>query len=171
MPSGLERLPRDMDKRRLWALTEDTARVLSEERTQTAYDEYLHIGCYAFFESCANSAIGEGLDARLSGPTLSPEQAATIALFRGGHRTHPAPEEAARTRLGFLRLTKGVQASADIDHVFTKLVHERSSRPRPTTVLGPQDALRQAFADRKLDVSRHAASKVVVGAAFRQGRP
>jgi hypothetical protein len=30
---------------------------------QAAYDEYLHVGCYAFFDICANAAIGEGMDA------------------------------------------------------------------------------------------------------------
>jgi hypothetical protein len=36
----------------------------------------------------------------------------------GSYRTHTATEEAARTRLGFLRLTKGGQASTYADRVF-----------------------------------------------------
>jgi hypothetical protein len=48
--AGLERPPRDVDEPRLWTLTDDNARALSDKRTQAAYDEYLHTGCYAFFE-------------------------------------------------------------------------------------------------------------------------
>jgi hypothetical protein len=51
IPSGLERPPCDVKEPRLWTLTDDTARTLSDKRTQSAYDEYLHIGCYAFFDS------------------------------------------------------------------------------------------------------------------------
>jgi hypothetical protein len=36
----------------------------------------------------------------------SPEHAPAVALIRAGHRIHTAMEEAGRTRLGFLRLTK-----------------------------------------------------------------
>jgi hypothetical protein len=42
--AGLERPPRDIDKPRLWTLTDDTACFLSEKRSQAGYDEYLHIG-------------------------------------------------------------------------------------------------------------------------------
>jgi hypothetical protein len=45
-------------------LTDDTARFLNDKKYQAGYDEYLHIGCYAFFDSCANAAIGEDLDAQ-----------------------------------------------------------------------------------------------------------
>jgi hypothetical protein len=155
----------------LWTLKDDTARALSDKRTQSAYDEYLHIGCYAFFDSCANMATSEGLDTLSHGPPLSAEQTAAIALITAGHRTHTATEEAARTRLGFLRLTKGGQASTDADRVFAKSAHERFCRQRPTAVSGPLDALRQAFVDRTLDVSLHAASKAAAGAAFAKITP
>jgi hypothetical protein len=125
IPAGLERLPRDVEEPRLWTLTDDTARALSDKRTQSAYDEYLHIGCYAFFDTLSH------------GPPLSVVQTATIALIRAGHRTHTATEEAARTRLGFLRLPKGGQASTDADRVFAELAHERFCRPRPTAVYYP----------------------------------
>jgi hypothetical protein len=91
----------------MWTLTDDTARALSDKRTQAAYDQYLHIGCYAFFDSCSNAAISEGLDTLSHGLPLSAEHTAAIALIIAGHRTHTATEETARTRLGFLRLTKG----------------------------------------------------------------
>jgi hypothetical protein len=98
-------------------------------------------------------------------------QTAAVALIRAGHSTHTATEEAARTRLGFLRLTKGGQTSTDADRVFAELAHDRFCRPRPTVVSGPLDVLRQAFVDRTLEVSMHAASKVAAGAAFAKITP
>jgi hypothetical protein len=62
-------------------LTDDTARFLSDKTSQAGYDEYLHIGCNAFFDNYADTAIGEGLDALSAGPPLSPEQAAAVALI------------------------------------------------------------------------------------------
>jgi hypothetical protein len=171
IPSGLERPPRDVDEPRLWPLSDDTTRTFSDKRTQSIYDEYLHIGCYAFSDSCANAAISEGLDALSNGPPLSTEQEAAVTLIRAGHRTHLATEEAARTLLGFLRLTKSGQANTYADHVFAELAHERFCRPRTTPVSGPLDALRQAFVDRTLVVSLHAANKVVGGAAFAKITP
>jgi hypothetical protein len=50
IPAGLERPPCDVEEPRLWTLTDNTARALSDKRTQSAYDDYLHIGCYAFFD-------------------------------------------------------------------------------------------------------------------------
>jgi hypothetical protein len=111
------------------------------------------------------------MDTLSNGPPLSAEQTAAAALVRAGHRTHTATEEATRTRLGFLRLTKGGQASTDADRVFAELAHERFCRPRPTAVSGPLDALRQAFVDRTLKVSLHAANKVAAGAAFAKITP
>jgi hypothetical protein len=170
-PAGLERPPHDVDEPRMWTLTDDTARALSDKRTHAAYDEYLHIGCYAFFGCCANAAISEGLDTLSHGPPLSAEQTAAIALIRAGHRTHTATKEAARTRLAFLRLTNSGQASTDADRVFAELAHERFCRPRPTAVSCPPDALRQAFVDRTLEVSLHAAIKAAAGAAFAKISP
>jgi hypothetical protein len=161
IPAGLERPPRDVEEPRLWTLAHDTARALSEKKTQAAYDEYLHIGYYAFFDNCANAAISEGMDAPSNGPPLSHEQAAAVALIKAGNCTHIATEEAARTRLGFLRLTKSGQASTNADRVFAELAHGRFCRPRPTAVSGPMDALRQAFVDRTLKVSLHATNKAV----------
>jgi hypothetical protein len=152
-------------------MPDDTASFLNDMKSQAGYDEYLYIGCYAFFDSCANAAIGEALDAWTAGPPLLAEHAATVALIRAGHRTHTAREEAARTRLGFLRLTKGRQTSSDSDRVFAKLAHERFCRPRPTAVSGPLDELRQAFVNRALEVSMRAASKSALGAAFAKATP
>jgi hypothetical protein len=90
---------------------------------------------------------------------LSPEQATTISLIRAGYRTHAATEESARTRLGFLRLTKCGQTCSDSDRVLAEIAHERFCRPRPTAVSGPLDALRQAFVDQTLEVNIHAAIK------------
>jgi hypothetical protein len=171
IPAGLERPPRDVEEPRRWTLTDDTARAISDKRTQAAYDEYLHICCYAFFDSCANAAISEALDTLSHGPSLWAEQTAALALIRAGHRTHTATEEAARTRLGFFRLTKSGQASTDADRVFAELAHERFCRPRPTAVSGSLDALRQAFVDRTLEVGLHAANKAAAGAAFAKITP
>jgi hypothetical protein len=55
--------------------------------------------------------------------------------------------------------------------VFAELAHERFCRPRPTAVSGPLDALRQAFVDKTLEVSLHAAIKADHGAAFAKATP
>jgi hypothetical protein len=111
------------------------------------------------------------LDTLSNGSPLLAEQTAAVALIRAGHRTHTATEEGARTRQGFLRLTKGGHASTDADRVFAELAHERFRRPRPIAVSGPLDALRQAFVDRTLEVSMHAASKAAAGATFAKITP
>jgi hypothetical protein len=171
IPPGLEQPPRDINEPCLWTLTDDTARFLNDIKSQAGYDEDLHIGCYAFFDSGANAAIDEALDALSTGPPLPTEQAEAVALIRAGHRTHTATEEAARTRLGLLRLTKGGQTSSDSDRVFAELAHEHFCRPRPTAISSALDELRQAFVDRALKVSLHAASKAAVGAAFARATP
>jgi hypothetical protein len=150
---------------------DDTARFLNDKKSQAGYDEYLHIGCYAFFDNYANTAIGEALDTMSPGSPLSTEQAAVVALITAGHRTHAATEEAAHTRLGFLRLTKGGQTSSDSDRVFAELAHERLCRPHPTAVYGPLDELRQGFVDITLEVSLHAARKAAARAAFAKATP
>jgi hypothetical protein len=73
IPAGLERPPRDVEEPRLWTLTNDTVLTLSDKKTQAACDEYLHIGCFVFFDNSVNAAISEGLDALSTGPPLSPE--------------------------------------------------------------------------------------------------
>jgi hypothetical protein len=87
-PSGLERPPPDIDEPHMWTLTDDAVRARSEKKRQSANDEYLYIGCYAFFDSYANTAISERMDPLSAGPTLSPEHAALLTLIRAGHRTH-----------------------------------------------------------------------------------
>jgi hypothetical protein len=47
IPTGPERPMRGIDELRLWTLTDDIARAVSKMTTQTAYDEYLHLGCCA----------------------------------------------------------------------------------------------------------------------------
>jgi hypothetical protein len=111
------------------------------------------------------------VDTLSNGPPLSAKQAVAVALIRAGHRTHTTTEEAARTRLGFLRLTNGGQESTDAERIFAELAHERFFRPRPTAVSGPLDALRQAFVDGTLEVSLHAASKAAAGATFAKITP
>jgi hypothetical protein len=59
----LERPPRDIDEPLLWTLTNNTSRFMSDKKSQAGYDDYLYIGNNAFFDSCANAEIGEGLDA------------------------------------------------------------------------------------------------------------
>jgi hypothetical protein len=106
------------------------------------------------------------MDTLSNGPPLSTEQTSSDALIIAGHRTHTSTEEAARSRLGFLRLTKGGQAGTDADRVFAELAHVRFCRPRPSAVSCPRDALRQAFVDQTLAVSLHGPSKAAAGAAF-----
>jgi hypothetical protein len=111
------------------------------------------------------------MDSMSSGPTLFTEQTAAAALIKTGHDTHVSTEQAARTRLGFLRLTKGGQAGLDSDRVITELAHVSFCRPRPTAVSGQQAELRQAFVDRTLEVSMQAGSKATCGAGFEKATP
>jgi hypothetical protein len=127
---------------------------------------YLHRCCYAVFDSCANTAISEGIDALSSAPPLSTDQTATVALIKAGHRTNAATEEATSNRLGFLRLTKGGQPRSDSGRLFAELAQERHCRPCPTAVSGPLDELRQGFVDTTLEVSLHAANKASARATF-----
>jgi hypothetical protein len=84
IPAGLKRPPRDVEEPRLTNVRDDTARALNDQDTHAAYDEYLHIGCNGFFESCANAAISKGLDALSNGPSLSPKQATGVCSYRSG---------------------------------------------------------------------------------------
>jgi hypothetical protein len=162
----MERPPRDIDEPRLLTLRNDTARFMSDNNSQAGYDDYFHTCCNAFSDSCANTAIGEGLDALSAEIPLSPEHASAVALIVAGHRTHASTHESARTRLGVFRLTRGGQTISDSDRVFAEITHELFCRPRPTTVSGKLDALRQAFVGRTLEVNIHAARKATAGVAF-----
>jgi hypothetical protein len=124
----------------MWTLTDDTARFLNDKRSQAGYDEYLRIGCNAFFDSYANASISEGREA-LASALLIDEAHGNRCPHPSGSSHHASTEEAART-LGFLHLTKGGQTSSDSDRVFAELAHERFCRPRPTVVSGPVDELR-----------------------------
>jgi hypothetical protein len=55
--------------------------------------------------------------------------------------------------------------------VLAELARKRFNRPHPTAVSGPLDEIRQAFVERTLDVSMHAASKVSLVAAFAKITP
>jgi hypothetical protein len=106
--AGLERPPRDIDEPRLWTLTDDTARFLNDRKSQAGYDDYLHIGCYAFFDSPANAAISEALDALSPGPPLPTEQAAE----EGRQRRVIAPTQR-RRRPPVLDLASSASPRAD----------------------------------------------------------
>jgi hypothetical protein len=111
------------------------------------------------------------MDALSTTRPLSPEHAAAVALIRAGNRTHNAMEEAARTRLGFLHLTKDGQASTHSDRVFAKLAHGRFCRPQPTTISGPLDALRQTFVDCIKEVNMYASKQATTWVAFAKISP
>jgi hypothetical protein len=134
--------------------------LVSGKKSYVCYDEYLHIGCDVFFNSFANAAIFDGLYALPTGPTLSQEQKAAVALIIAGNRTHLSTKKAARIRLGFFRLIKGGQKSSDSDRVHIELAHIRFCRLIPAAVTGTLDALRQAFVDRTLEVNLHGGNKV-----------
>jgi hypothetical protein len=70
------------------------------------YDEYRHIGCNTVFDSGANTAVGEALHVMSSGPPLSQEQGAAVVTLKASYRFHLVTKNA-RTRLGYIRLTKG----------------------------------------------------------------
>jgi hypothetical protein len=114
---GVERPPRDAEKPLLRTFTDYTARARSEKKTHSVYDEYLHIGRYAFFDNFANAATCEGLDRLSARLALSPEQTTPAELIIAGHRIHNVTEEATRARRGFLRLTSGGHESTDNDRV------------------------------------------------------
>eukprot|EP00873_Tetraselmis_striata_P003432 jgi/Tetstr1/423696/TSEL_014330.t1 len=87
IPPGLEQPPRDYDEPRLWTLTDDTARGLAEKRRHAAYDEYLHLGCYAFFSSCANEAMHGALESLSTESATAESKAAALADLRACYRS------------------------------------------------------------------------------------
>eukprot|EP00873_Tetraselmis_striata_P017346 jgi/Tetstr1/437610/TSEL_026277.t1 len=171
IPPGLERPPRDVDEPRLWTLTDDTARALADKRSQAAYDDYLHLGCYAFFSSCANEAMRGALES-LSTESATPAiKAAALAELRACYRTHLATEEATRSRLGYLQLAKNGPTATEADRVFAELAHAKFCTPRRIAVSGQLDQLRRAFDDKTLEISLSAAGKARAAAAFAKATP
>jgi hypothetical protein len=81
-----------------------------------------------------------------------------------------ATEENARTRLGYLCLTKGRPTKSNADKIFAELTHKRCCTPRPDVFSSQLDALRQALADRT-QVNSNAACKAAAGAAFVKATP
>jgi hypothetical protein len=108
--AGQERPPRDIDEPRLWAITDDMARALSEKKTHATNDEHLHIECCACFDTFANSTLSGGMDALSAGHSMSHERMSNVALIivhnphrdGGGHIHsigHPPPHHGRTTEL------------------------------------------------------------------------
>eukprot|EP00873_Tetraselmis_striata_P029651 jgi/Tetstr1/449915/TSEL_036969.t1 len=95
---GEEGPPRDVDEPRLWTLTDDTPRGLAEKRSMAAYDEHLHLGCYAFFSSSTNEAMRGALESLSTESATAESKVAALAELRARYRTHLATEEATRFR-------------------------------------------------------------------------
>eukprot|EP00873_Tetraselmis_striata_P000141 jgi/Tetstr1/420405/TSEL_011521.t1 len=171
IPPGLERPPRDVDEPRLWTLTDDTTRALAEKRSQTAYDEYMHLGCYAFFSSCANEAMRGALESLSTESATPASKAASLAELRACYRTHLATEEATRSRLGYLQLAKNGPTATEADRVFAELAHAKFCTPRRIAVSGQLDQLRRAFDDKTLEISLSAAGNARAAAAFAKATP
>jgi hypothetical protein len=79
--TGLKRIPRDMGVPRLSTLTVDITRFLSDKKSQSEYNEYLHIGRHVFLDSIANAVLGQGLEALSTGPSLSSELTSAVAFI------------------------------------------------------------------------------------------
>eukprot|EP00873_Tetraselmis_striata_P006912 jgi/Tetstr1/427176/TSEL_017364.t1 len=172
IPPGLERPPRDVDEPRLWTLTDDTARALADKRSQAAYDEYLHLGCYAFFSSCANEAMRCALESLSTESATPASKAAALAELRACYRTHLATEEAARSRLGYLQLAKNGPTATEADRVFAELAHATGKaraaaafakatpdKPAPTESAERRKQREQAAAARKAAATAAASDK------------
>eukprot|EP00873_Tetraselmis_striata_P009937 jgi/Tetstr1/430201/TSEL_020032.t1 len=155
----------------MWTLTDDTARALAEKRSQAAYDEYLHLDCYAFFSSCANEAMRGALESLSTESATPASKAAALAELRACYRTHLATEEATRSRLGYLQLAKNGPTATDADRVFAELAHAKFYTPRRIAVSEQLDQLRRAFDDKTLEISLSAAGKARAAAAFAKATP
>eukprot|EP00873_Tetraselmis_striata_P038373 jgi/Tetstr1/458637/TSEL_004341.t1 len=171
IPPGVERPPRDVDEPRLWTLTDDTARALAEKRSRAAYDEYLHLGCYAFLSSCANEAMRGALESLSTESATAASKAAALAELRACYRTHLATEEATRSRLSYLQLAKNGPTATETDRVFAELAHAKFCTPRRIAVSGQLDQLCRAFDDKTLEISLIAAGKARAAAAFAKAIP
>eukprot|EP00873_Tetraselmis_striata_P042506 jgi/Tetstr1/462770/TSEL_007722.t1 len=151
----------------MWTLTDDTAHGLAEKRSQAAYDQYMHLGCYAFVNSCANEAMRGAPESLSTEYATAESKAAALAELRAFYRTHLVTEEATRSRLGYLQLAKnGPTAATGADRVFAELAHATFSTPRRIAVSGQLDQLRRAFDDTTLEISLSAAGKARAAAAF-----
>eukprot|EP00873_Tetraselmis_striata_P034649 jgi/Tetstr1/454913/TSEL_041777.t1 len=168
IPPGMERPPRDVDEPSLWTVTDDTARGLAEKRSLASYDEYLHMGCYAFFSSCANEAMRGALESLSNESTTAESRAAAFAELRACYRsTHLATEKATRSRFSYLKLTKNGPTATEADRVFAELAHAKFCTLRRIAVSGQLDQLRRAFDDKTLKITLSAPC----GCHFRQGHP
>jgi hypothetical protein len=105
------------------------------------------VGCYTFFDTCANAIIDDSMDA-MAGEPLTTSQKQAVARIRPEKFTHAATEEATCTGLGYLHIAEGGQAITDTDRVLRKLAHERFCKPRFAAVSGTLDVLRHAFTER-----------------------
>eukprot|EP00873_Tetraselmis_striata_P043203 jgi/Tetstr1/463467/TSEL_008359.t1 len=146
IPPGLERPPRDVDEPRLWTLTDDTARALAEKRSQAAYDEYLHLGCYAFFSSCANEAIRGAMDSLSTESATPASKAAALAELRACYHTHLATEEATPFDDKTLEISLSAAGKARAAAAFAKATPDK---PAPTESAERRKQREQAAAARK----------------------
>jgi hypothetical protein len=96
---------------------------LSDRKSQAGYDDYLHIGSSAVFDSSANAVIGKGMDALSTGLHISPGYAAAVDLIRASYRAYAATEEAINTRRSFLPLTGDGETRSNSNRVFAQLAH------------------------------------------------
>eukprot|EP00873_Tetraselmis_striata_P006969 jgi/Tetstr1/427233/TSEL_017420.t1 len=117
-------------------MTDDTARSLAEKRSHAAYNEYLHLGCYAFFISCANEAMRGDLESLSTESATAESKTVALAELRASYRTHLATEEATRSRLGYLQLAKKGLTATKADRVFADSSHAKLCTPRRIAVSG-----------------------------------
>eukprot|EP00873_Tetraselmis_striata_P021608 jgi/Tetstr1/441872/TSEL_030082.t1 len=166
IPLGL-----DVDAPRMWTLTANTVRGLAEKRSQAAYGEYLHLGCYAFFSSCANKSMRGALESLSTESPTEDGKATALAELRACYRTHLATRKATRSWLGYLQLAKNGPMATKADRVFAELAHAKFCTPKRIAVSGQLDQLCRAFDDKTLEISLSAAGKARAVAAFAKSTP
>eukprot|EP00873_Tetraselmis_striata_P037587 jgi/Tetstr1/457851/TSEL_004253.t1 len=147
-------------------VTDDTARGLAEKRSQAAYDEYMHLGCYAFFSSRANEAMRGAHESLSTDSATMESKASALAELRACYRTHLATEEATRSRLGYLKLAKNGPTDTEADRVFAVLAHANGQRaeatpakPAPTESAEKRKQREQAASARKAATTAATADK------------
>eukprot|EP00873_Tetraselmis_striata_P018053 jgi/Tetstr1/438317/TSEL_026884.t1 len=156
----------------MWTVTDDTAATgLAEKRSEAAYDEYMYLGCHAFFTCCANEAMRGTLKTLLAESTTEDGKAAALAELRACYRTHLATEEATRSRLGYLQLAKNGPTATEADRVFAELVHAKFCTPRRIAVSGQLDRFRRAFDDKTLEICLSASGTACAAVAFATATP